>query len=93
MIPTLHGRINDTLYLHGAKASQSLKKSASGIPLCISATLIDGNVAARSPMHSSKNYHSVVVYVAGCLLADPKEKVRALETITEHNLPVHWDYG
>ncbi|HCP35607.1 MAG: pyridoxamine 5'-phosphate oxidase family protein [SAR324 cluster bacterium] len=91
VIPTLHGRIEDTIYLHGAKASRTIKESASGIPLCLTVSLIDGIVAARSLMHSSLNYRSVVVFGTGRMVTEPEEKIRALEAITEQIIPGRWN--
>jgi nitroimidazol reductase NimA-like FMN-containing flavoprotein (pyridoxamine 5'-phosphate oxidase superfamily) len=90
VIPTIHARREDTLFLHGAKASRLLKQMASGEPLCITVTHLDGLVLARSTFHSSMNYRSAVIFGRGALLEDEQEKLQALEAITEHLMPGRW---
>lgn len=90
VIPTIHGRQEDTLFLHGAKASRLLKVVQSGQPVCITFTLLDGLVMARSVFHSSMNYRSTVVFGVGRVLEDPAQKLHALAVITEHVARGRW---
>lgn len=90
VIPTIHARRDDRLFLHGAPASRMLKHIQSGAPLCVTITILDGLVLARSVFHHSMNYRSVVLFGRGRLLEDDEEKLAALETITEHVLPGRW---
>jgi nitroimidazol reductase NimA-like FMN-containing flavoprotein (pyridoxamine 5'-phosphate oxidase superfamily) len=91
VIPTLHGRRDDRLFLHGARASRLLKHAAAGYPLCVTATIVDGLVLARSVFHHSMNYRSVVLFGNGRLLERDDEKLAALYAISEHMLPGRWD--
>ncbi len=91
VIPTLHGRRGDRLYLHGAKASRLLKHAAAGLPLCVTATLVDGLVLARSVFHHSMNYRSVVLFGTGRQLESDGEKLEALAAISDHLLPGRWN--
>jgi nitroimidazol reductase NimA-like FMN-containing flavoprotein (pyridoxamine 5'-phosphate oxidase superfamily) len=84
VIPTIHGRRGDTLYLHGAVASRMLKVLAEGLPVCATATLVDGLVFARSAFHHSMNYRSVVVFGVARVVTDAEETRVALEAIVEH---------
>jgi nitroimidazol reductase NimA-like FMN-containing flavoprotein (pyridoxamine 5'-phosphate oxidase superfamily) len=87
VIPTIHTRVEDRLYLHGAVASRMLTTLGQGVPLCVTATLVDGLVLARSAMHHSMNYRSVVVLGTAADVADFEEKRRALHAIVEHVVP------
>lgn len=87
IIPTIHARLADTIYLHGAPASRLLKHAESGHDLCLSFTLLDGLVMARSVFHSSMNYRSAVVFGQGRLVESDEEKLRALTAIVEHVMP------
>jgi hypothetical protein len=91
VIPTIHARMGDMLVLHGAPASRLLKYVHSGAPLCVTFTLLDGLVLARSTFHSSMNYRSAIVFGAGRLIDDVTEKLRAFETITEHIAKGRWE--
>jgi len=91
VIPTIHARMGDTIVLHGAKASRLLKHAATGEPLCITCTIVDGLVLARSVFHHSMNYRSAVVFGRGRLAETDEEKWAALEAITEHVMPGRWD--
>lgn len=89
VIPTAFGRAERTIYLHGSAVSRTLQAVSGGIPVCLTATLLDGIVLARSGFHSSINYRSVVVLGQ----AEPvggDEKLRALEVISEHILAGRW---
>ena len=89
VIPTGYGRKGRTLYIHGSFASRMLRRLATGIPLCLTVTLVDGLVLARSGFHSSVNYRSVVVLGTARPVAG-EEKSAALEIISEHILPGRW---
>ena len=89
VIPTLHARVGDVLYLHGSPASRKLNELGSGAPVCVTVTHLDGVVLAKSVFNHSVNYRSVVV------LGTPRavtgdEKVAALEAIVEHIAPGRW---
>jgi nitroimidazol reductase NimA-like FMN-containing flavoprotein (pyridoxamine 5'-phosphate oxidase superfamily) len=86
VIPTIHARAGDVLYLHGSPASRALRTGAAGAEVCVTATIVDGLVLARSAFHHSMNYRSVVVYGTATKVDDPAEKVAALEAIVEHVL-------
>lgn len=90
VIPTIHARLDDTLFLHGAKASRLLKVVQSGQPVCVTFTLLDGLVMARSVFHSSMNYRSAVLFGAGRVLEEPEEKLQALAVITDHVARGRW---
>jgi uncharacterized protein len=91
VIPTIHARYGDTLYLHGAPASRMLKHIAQGNPLCATFTLLDGLVFARSVFHHSLNYRSAIVFGTGRLLTDAQEKMQALAVLTEQVAKGRWD--
>ena len=84
VIPTIHTRIGDALYFHGSAASRMLRWLREGVPVCVTVTLLDGLVLARSAFHHSMNYRSVVVLGTAREVVDRKEKLRVLEAIVEH---------
>jgi nitroimidazol reductase NimA-like FMN-containing flavoprotein (pyridoxamine 5'-phosphate oxidase superfamily) len=84
VIPTIHARDGDTLYIHGSQASRTLRALRGDLPLCLEATLIDGLVLARSTFNHSMNYRSVVVYATAREVTDPAEQARAQEILVEH---------
>ena len=90
VIPMLHARIGDRLYLHGSAASRLLRTLAGGVPVCATATLVDGLVLARSAFHHSVNYRSVVVFGRARLVEPQEERLRALELFTERLVPGRW---
>src|SRR5712691_2176657 len=90
VIPTIHARVDDHLYVHGSAASRMLGTLQGGVPVCVTATLVDGLVLARSAFHHSMNYRSVVVVGEARLVADEKEKWDALHAIVEHVCPGRW---
>ena len=90
VIPINFARIDDTIVLHGAKASRLLKHVEAGNPVCVEATIVDGLVLARSVFHHSVNYRSVVLFGRGRLVVDAQEKLAALEAVTEHLVPGRW---
>jgi uncharacterized protein len=87
VIPTIHARCGDRLYLHGSAASRMLRTIKEGVPICVTATLLDGLVLARSAFRHSMNYRSVVVLGVATEVASPSEKKAALEAIVEHVIP------
>jgi uncharacterized protein len=91
VIPTIYVRAGDTLYVHGSAASRTLRTLTRGVPVCVTVTLLDGLVLARSAFHHSLNYRSVVVIGNACLVADRDEKIRALHLITDHVVPGRWE--
>jgi len=90
VIPTLHARVGDRLYVHGSAASRMLRHAASGMPMCATVTLFDGLVLARSVFNHSVNYRSVVVFGTATLV-DDAEKREALRALTEQLAPGRWD--
>ena len=90
VIPTLHARVGDTLYFHGAPASRLIRHMAAGHPVCVAFTLLDGLVFARSAFHHSVNYRSAVLFGAGRLVESDEERLAALEALTEHLAPGRW---
>jgi nitroimidazol reductase NimA-like FMN-containing flavoprotein (pyridoxamine 5'-phosphate oxidase superfamily) len=90
VIPTIYVRAGDTLYVHGSAASRMLRTLTRGVPVCVTVTLLDGLVLARSAFHHSLNYRSVVVIGNARLVADKDEKMRALHLITDHVVPGRW---
>jgi nitroimidazol reductase NimA-like FMN-containing flavoprotein (pyridoxamine 5'-phosphate oxidase superfamily) len=90
VIPTLHARVGDTLYVHGSAASRMLKQLADDVRVCLTVTLFDGLVLARSVFNHSVNYRSVVLLGRARLVADD-EKLAALQALTEQLAPGRWD--
>jgi nitroimidazol reductase NimA-like FMN-containing flavoprotein (pyridoxamine 5'-phosphate oxidase superfamily) len=87
VIPTAYVRIGETLYLHGSPASQMLRSLEKGGPICVTVTLLDGVVLARSAFHTSMNYRSVVVLGQARRVRDDAEKGRVLSALVEHVCP------
>jgi len=90
VIPTSYGRSGDTLYIHGSAASRMLRNLDQGVPVCITVTLLDGLVLARSIFNHSMNYRSVVILGTATVVQDPAEKLEALQRLSEHILPGRW---
>jgi uncharacterized protein len=90
VIPTLYGRDGDTLYLHGSAASRMLRELDTGLPACVTVTLVDGLVLARSAFNHSMNYRSVVAFGTAKKITDATEKTQALYAISEHVLKGRW---
>ena len=90
VIPTGYARVDDDLYIHGSSASRMLRNISQGINVCVTVTLIDGLVLARSAFHHSMNYRSVVILGKAELVTDDDEKNKALEALTEHIVPGRW---
>lgn len=91
VIPTGYGREGDTLYLHGSAASRMLKSMEAGVPVCVTVTLLDGLVLARSAFHHSMNYRSVVILGRARAVEEREEKLRALRAFSEQVVPGRWD--
>ena len=90
VIPTLFARVGDAVYFHGSAASRMLRGASAGIPVCITVTLVDGLVLARSVFNHSINYRSVVALGNATLVEEPKEKLKALHAFTEKVIPGRW---
>ncbi len=91
VIPTGHGRDGEQLYLHGSPASRMIRVLAAGAPACVTVTLLDGLVLARSAFHHSMNYRSAVVLGVARLVTGEAERRAALAAFTEHLAPGRWD--
>jgi len=90
VIPTGYGRAGDNLYIHGSAASRMLRNLDQGVAVCVTVTLLDGLVLARSIFNHSMNYRSVVVLGTAVAVQDPREKLEALRALSEHILPGRW---
>lgn len=90
VIPTAYGRVGDRLYIHGSPASRMLRTLQGGVEVCVTVTLLDGLVLARSAFHHSMNYRSVVVFGTAAVVEGADEKLAALEAFTEHIVPDRW---
>ena len=90
VIPTGYGRRHDMLYIHGSPASRMFRAMAKGAEVCVTVTLVDGVVLARSAFHHSMNYRSVVIFGKATLLEDDAAKREALRVFTEHVAPGRW---
>lgn len=91
VIPTLFGRKDDRLYLHGSAASRMLRELDKGIQICVTVTLVDALVLARSAFHHSMNYRSVVAFGQARLIGHAEEKNEALRVISEHVIAGRWN--
>ncbi len=91
VIPTIHARAGETLYLHGSPASRMLRAVKRGIDVCVTVTLLDGLVLARSAFHHSMNYRSVVVFGTAAEVVDREQKLAGMRAITERVVPGRWD--
>jgi nitroimidazol reductase NimA-like FMN-containing flavoprotein (pyridoxamine 5'-phosphate oxidase superfamily) len=89
VIPTVYGTDGRQLYLHGSVASQSLAADA---PVCVTVTLVDGLVLARSVFEHAVNYRSAMIYAIPRIVTDPAEKLAGLRCVSEHTAPGQWDY-
>jgi uncharacterized protein len=89
VIPTLHARVGDWLYIHGSAASPTLRRAERG-EICLTATLLDGLVLARSAVHHSVNYRSVIVFGQAERIEDAKDKSEALQAFTDKLVPGRW---
>jgi uncharacterized protein len=91
VIPTLHARLGDEVYVHGSSASRTLRALGGALPACLTVTLLDGLVFARSVFEMSANYRSVVVLGDARAVTDPDEKLRALHAFSDQVMPGRWD--
>jgi nitroimidazol reductase NimA-like FMN-containing flavoprotein (pyridoxamine 5'-phosphate oxidase superfamily) len=91
VIPTLFGRKGSTLYLHGSAASRMMRHLETGVPACVTVTLVDGLVLARSAFHHSMNYRSVVAFGTAKKIEGEEAKNEALKNISNHLLNGRWD--
>jgi nitroimidazol reductase NimA-like FMN-containing flavoprotein (pyridoxamine 5'-phosphate oxidase superfamily) len=91
VIPTIHARVEDRLYVHGSTASRMLLNLGRGTPICVTATLLDGLVLARSAFNHSMNYRSAVVLGVAREVVEANEKTGALRAIVEHVSPGRWE--
>jgi nitroimidazol reductase NimA-like FMN-containing flavoprotein (pyridoxamine 5'-phosphate oxidase superfamily) len=90
VIPTGYGRVGDSLYIHGSAASRMLRRVDEGVAVCVTVTLLDGIVLARSIFNHSMNYRSVVILGTARAVTDANEKLEALRLLSEHILPGRW---
>src|ERR1700677_2374968 len=90
VIPTSYGRKDANLYIHGSAASRMLRQMKESVPVCITVTLLDGFVLARSIFNHSMNYRSVVILGKAMLVDQPEEKLEALRLLSEHIIPGRW---
>ena len=93
VVPTSYGRAGNTLYLHGSVASRSLRAAREPVTVCVTVTLVDGVVLARSVFNHSVNYRCAMVYGVPDVLTDVEDKLVGLETISEHVAPGQWRYA
>jgi nitroimidazol reductase NimA-like FMN-containing flavoprotein (pyridoxamine 5'-phosphate oxidase superfamily) len=91
VIPTIHARDGDRLYLHGSPASRMLRTLKRQVDVCVTVTLVDGLVLARSAFHHSMNYRSVVVFGPASEVTGPAEKLAAFRALVDHVAPGRWD--
>lgn len=91
VIPTGYARVDDQLYVHGSQASRMLRTLAGGIDVCVTVTLLDGLVLARSAFHHSMNYRSVVIFGRATVVEEEQAKLAALFAFSEHVIPGRWD--
>ncbi len=91
VIPTGYARVDDGLYIHGSQISRMLRTLAGGIEVCVTVTLLDGLVLARSAFHHSINYRSVVMFGRASMVDDREAKLAALRAFSEHVIPGRWD--
>ena len=92
VIPTLHARVGDVVYLHGSTASRMVRTLAAGAPCALTVTLLDGVVLARSAFHHSANYRSVTVLGRASLVTSEDERLRALRAFTDQLVPGRWEH-
>jgi nitroimidazol reductase NimA-like FMN-containing flavoprotein (pyridoxamine 5'-phosphate oxidase superfamily) len=91
VIPTIHARDGDVLYIHGSPGSRMLRTARAGVDICVTATLLDGLVLARSVYNHSMNYRSVVVLGRAHEVTDLDEKLRAMQCVVEHVVQGRWN--
>jgi uncharacterized protein len=91
VVPTIHARVRERLYLHGSTRNRAFNELAEGTPCCVTASIVDGIVLARSATQHSLNYRSVMVLGSGWRVTDSAEKTEALRAVVEHIVPGRWD--
>jgi len=91
IVPMIHGREDDTIYLHGARKSRVIRMLEQTPRACLNVTLVDGIVFARSAFNSSMNYRSATVYGTPSLIEDEAGKLHGMKVISEHTMPGRWD--
>lgn len=91
VIPTGYARADDQLYIHGSQISRMLRTLASGIEVCVTVTLLDGLVLARSAFHHSMNYRSVVIFGRASMVDEGEAKLAALRAFSEQVIPGRWE--
>jgi uncharacterized protein len=87
VLPQLHARVDDVLYLHGSTGARGMRAAGSGLDVCVTVTLVDGLVLARSAFHHSINYRSVVAHGTATVVDDVGEKVAALDALVDAVVP------
>ncbi|WP_229686012.1 pyridoxamine 5'-phosphate oxidase family protein [Longimycelium tulufanense] len=93
VLPTGYGRDGDVLYLHGSTGARSLRTAAGGAEVCVTVTVLDGLVYARSVFHHSMNYRSAVIHGRAVPVTDAEEKLHGLRVIIENLAPGSWDHA
>ena len=91
VIPTGYARVDEQLFIHGSQASRMLRELEQGIDVCVTVTIVDGLVLARSALHHSMNYRSVIVFGQATVVSEREEKLAALFALSEHFIPGRWD--
>ncbi|HVN29439.1 MAG TPA: pyridoxamine 5'-phosphate oxidase family protein, partial [Candidatus Binataceae bacterium] len=91
VLPTLHARLDDSVFIHGAASNRMIRTAAGGVEVCLTATLIDGLVMARSAFHHSVNYRSAVIFGVAHEVEDPHRKLAAMRALVEHIAPGRWE--
>jgi uncharacterized protein len=91
VIPTIHVRVDETIYVHGSPASRMLRTLEQGVPACVTVTHVDGLVLARSAFHHSMNYRSAVVLGTARIVDDQQQKFDALHSLTDHLMRGRWE--
>jgi nitroimidazol reductase NimA-like FMN-containing flavoprotein (pyridoxamine 5'-phosphate oxidase superfamily) len=90
VIPTIHVRLGEALYFHGSPASRMLKTLEQGVEVCVTVTIVDGLVLARSAFHHSMNYRSVMIFGTARVVSSAEEKLRVLHALSDHLVPGRW---
>ena len=93
VVPTSYGRSGDTFYLHGSVASRSLRAARPAAPVCVTVTLVDGVVLARSVFNHSVNYRCAMIFGVPEVLTDEAEKLAGLRALSDHVAPGQWEYA
>jgi uncharacterized protein len=91
VLPTLHARLGDSVFIHGAASNRMIRTAAEGVEMCLTATLVDGLVMARSAFHHSVNYRSAVIFGFATEVTDTQRKLAAMRALVEHIAPDRWD--